>query len=125
MRRCSATKDEDQLKPEAENLQRSRTSALVSIERPEGGYRDRYRSYEAIVNGQKRAEIWRGEKKRIEVDPGPVQVYMKIDSGKSRVVELTLQPGDEAKLRCRPRSAFTALWGITFGRNNYVRLERI
>lgn len=78
------------------NCSANRPTAIVLIERPDRGFPDRYRSYEVIVNGRKRAEIWRGEKKRIEMEPGVVQVYMKIDWGKSREMELTLQPGDEA-----------------------------
>lgn len=98
-------------------------TAFICIGRPDKGYRDRYRSYEVIVNGSKRAVLWRGDSEKIEIDPGAVEVYVKIDWCKSRTLVLSLEPGSEARLRCRPRSALTALYGITFGRNSYIRLE--
>lgn len=98
-------------------------TAYINIERRDGGWRDRYRAYEVLVNGSKRADLWRGDRKRIEVEPGVVEVYLKIDWAKSRIINLDLRPDSEARLRCSPRSLFTTLYGITFDRNNYVRLE--
>jgi hypothetical protein len=52
-------------------------------------------------------------------------VYLKIDWCRSPILRLNLQPGAEARLLCRPRSSLTAIYRITFGRNNYMRLESI
>jgi hypothetical protein len=100
-------------------------TAYLQIERPDRGLRDRYRAYEVIVNGEKQAELWRGDKKRIEVEPGPTQIHVKIDWCRSRTVDLALKPGDETQLICRPRPLVTVIYGVTFGRNNYVRLEEV
>jgi hypothetical protein len=97
--------------------------AKLYIERTLHGYVDRWRSYEVIVNGKPRGELGRGEATMIEVDPGEVEMYMKIDWCRSRILRMTLDPGAEIRLLCRPRSIFTAFYGITFGRNNYVQLE--
>lgn len=98
-------------------------TAKLHIARAPRGYRDSLRSYDVVVNGQVRAQLRRGEATTIEVDPGHVEIYIEVDWGRSRVVGMSLDPGAEAQLLCSPRTALTALYGITFGRNNYVRLE--
>jgi hypothetical protein len=98
-------------------------TARLHIERAPRGYVDRWRSYEVFVNGELRAELRRGETATIEVDSGPVEVFVKIDWCKSRVTQMNLDPGAEARLVCRSRHPLTALYGITFGRDNYVQLE--
>lgn len=37
---------------------------------------------------------------------------------------MSLVDGEEAGVYCWPRSIITAFYGITFGRNNYVQVER-
>jgi len=97
--------------------------AKVRISRTAGGYVDRWRSYEVIVNEEVRAKLLPGEATTIEVDAGQVDVFIGIDWCRSRAVRMDLPPGSEAQLLCRPRSLLTAFYGITFGRKNYVRLE--
>jgi len=76
-----------------------------------------------MVNGVSRASLRRGEKEAIEVSPGELEVYLKIDWCRSRTVRVNLEPGSEARLRCRPRSLLAAPYGLTFGRKNYIRLD--
>lgn len=59
----------------------------------------------------------------IDVDPGEIEIFIRIDWCRSRVVRVTATDGAELRLRCRPRSLVTAFYGITFGRSNYVQLE--
>lgn len=98
-------------------------TAVLHIERAPDGLRDRAGSYEVMVNGELRAKLRRGEKEAIEVRPGSLEVYLKISWCTSRAVTLNLEPGSEARLRCRPRSLFAAPYGITFGRKSYIQLE--
>ena len=98
-------------------------SATLILERTLGGWRDRYRSYEVIVNGRLRGELARGEQRSFEVEAGEVEVYLKIDWCKSRAVRLIVNQGSGVRLECQPRNILTALYGITFGRNNYIRLD--
>lgn len=95
----------------------------IHIERNRHGYVDRYRSYEVVVNGACQAELRRGESKTIEIDPGEVEIFVKIGWCRSRKLQLKVNLGSEARLVCRPRSVVTALYGLTFGRHDYVRLE--
>lgn len=100
-------------------------TAVLHIERASDGLRDRVGTYEVMVNGELRAKLRRGEKETIEVRSGQLEVYLKIDWCRSRAVTLDLEPGSQAHLRCRPRSLFTAPYGIVFGRENYIRLESV
>jgi hypothetical protein len=98
-------------------------NATLVLERPPGQWRDRYRSYEVIVNDQLRGELGRGEQRTFEVGAGEVEIYTKIDWCRSRKIRLNVNPGSEIRLVCQPRNMLTALYGITFGRNNYIRLN--
>lgn len=98
-------------------------TATLLIERAPGGWADSLRAYEVIVNEEKRAELCRGEKRTIEVDPGQTEIYLKIDWCRSKIVHLSLGEGSEARLSCRPRLLFTVLYAVIFSRNNYMRLE--
>jgi hypothetical protein len=98
-------------------------TAFLYLERASNRWVDSLRAYEVIVNGEKRDEIREGEKKTIEVDPGRVEIFLKINWCKSRSVTLDLASDSQAQFYCRPRNPLTALYGVTFGRNNYMRLE--
>jgi hypothetical protein len=100
-------------------------TARLHIERKGGGYVDRWRAYEVIVNGQPRAELKRGEHRTLEIDPGHVEVFLRIDWCRSRVMRMDLTPGAEKHLICRPRSLLTAFYGIIFARDNYVQLHAV
>ena len=98
-------------------------TVTLHIERAPGGWADSLRAYEVIVNEEKRAELCRGEKRTIEVDPGQTKIYLKIDWCRSKIVQLPLGEGSEARLSCRPRLLFTVPYAVIFSRNSYMRLE--
>lgn len=98
-------------------------TATLHLERVSGGWVDSMRAYEVIVNEEKRAELRPGDKGSIEAEAGQIEIYLRLDSGRSRSIALTMEPDAEARLRCRPRRALTALYGATLGRNNYMQLE--
>lgn len=104
-------------------MPKKRTTGVIAVERALGGWRDYFRSYEVMLNGERRADLWRGEKTRIEVDPGAVEIFIQIDWCKSRLLQVNVEAGSEERLVCSPRSLWTTIYGITFGRNDYVRLE--
>lgn len=100
-------------------------TSKVLIERAPGGWVDRYRAYEVIVNGELRTELWRGEKRAIEVDPGEIEIFLRIDWCRSRILRIDASSESDIRLCCRSRSVLTIFYGITFGRDNYVQLEAI
>lgn len=98
-------------------------TANLHIERSSGRWTDSLRSYDVIVNGEKRAELLPGEQKSIEVNPGRVEVFLSLDWARSPVVSLDVEPGSEVRLRCRPGNPLTAFYRITLGRHKYMHLE--
>lgn len=96
---------------------------VLHLERPSGDYADSLRVYDVVVNDEKRGELGPGEQISIDVEPGPVSVFLRLDSGKSKSISLNLDSDGEVRLRGRPRSALTALYRATLGRRNYMRLE--
>jgi len=99
------------------------TCRLV-IERSPKGWVDRFRAYEIVVNGQVRGELRPGETREVSVEPGEAGIFLRIDWCKSRTLRVHASSESETRLTCRPRSIWTAIYGITFGRGNYVQLER-
>lgn len=100
-------------------------TAWLHIERASRGFVDCFRAYEVIVDGELRDEIRFGEKRTIEVDSGQVEVFMRIDWCRSRIVRMSLEPGSEQRRFCRPRSLLTAFHGFTLGRENYIQVEEL
>lgn len=98
-------------------------STQLHMERASAGYVDRYRAYKVIVNGEPKAELRRGDVKKIDVDPGEIEVYLKIDWCSSRKIRIALKTGETVRVCCRPRSLATAFYGLTFGRHDYVHLQ--
>lgn len=99
-------------------------TTAIRLVRDPGGWVDRLRAYRVVVNGHTRAEIRAGEDCVVEVEPGPAEVFLKLDFCRSETVRLDVPVGTEAQLRCSPRSLVTVLYGISFGRDRYMRLER-
>jgi len=97
----------------------------IRIGRIDGGWVDRARPYDVVVNDVARGRLRRGEETEIDVDPGVQVVYLKLDWCRSKSVRLELEPGEEVELRCKPRSPLTVLYGITLGRKNYMSLVRV
>lgn len=93
------------------------------IERASRGWTDRFRAYEIFVNEEPRGEVRRGGQVAVEVDPGPIELRLKIDWCRSRLLRFDLKPGDEIHVYCRPRWLLTALYAVAFARNDYMQIE--
>lgn len=99
-------------------------TAFLNIERSDDGWVDRYRAYEVIVNGQKRADLRRGEQRTIEVGSGQIVVVVKIDWCSSHPLTIAEpEAGSELRIHCRPSNLMAALYSMVFARDNYIRLE--
>jgi len=101
------------------------SSAKIHIERASGGWVDRARAYDVIIDDEPCAKLVRGGCAEIEVEGGKHVVYLRLDWCRSLMLELNLEPGAETQLRCWPRSPLTVLYGMTFGRTDYMRLKSL
>jgi hypothetical protein len=100
-------------------------NSAIQIDRVSNAWADRGRAYEVFINGTSRGTIRRGEHIEIEVDPGPQDVQMAIDWGRSPTMRVDVKPGGRPRLRCRPANPLLIPYMVTFGRNRYIRLESI
>lgn len=106
-----------------QDLPPSTQMAKIHIERSSHGWVDRIRAYDVIIDDEPRGTLTRGKHAEIPLEAGEHAVYLRIDWCSSQIFRINLGPGDKANFRCRPRSVLTLLYGITFGRKNYIQLE--
>lgn len=102
-------------------------SALIHLERTQGGYVDRLRSYEVILDGGRAASIARGQSLTLEAEAGHHALHLRIDWCRSSSVNLDLSAGQEIRIRCWPnaRPTLKLFYWITFGRSRYIGIELV
>jgi hypothetical protein len=99
-------------------------TARIRLERARGGYTDRLRAYQVMLDGTLAGQVKRGQTLVLETEPGTHHVQLTIDWAKSQLVQVELQPGQEVRLRCWPKAnAVSALYRATLGASDYIGLE--
>ncbi len=97
----------------------------ITVERRFVGYMDRLRAYRVMVDGQEIGRVKNGETATYDVTPGQHQVQLGIDWARSPSLTVNVGPGEEIRLLAAPKAnPFTALYYITFGRNQYIDLRQ-
>jgi hypothetical protein len=94
----------------------------LRITRERGGWRDRFRSYDVLVDGEKSSTVGRGKTVVVSVKPGAHSVQLAIDWGHSAEVEVAVEGGVTVELRCAPNTSQSPLKSITSGAAEYARL---
>lgn len=102
-------------------------SALIHLERTQGGYVDRLRSYEVILDDRRAASIARGQSLTLEAEAGHHTLHLRIDWCRSPSVDLDLSEGQEVRIRCWPnaRPTLKLFYWVTFGRSRYIGVELV
>lgn len=102
-------------------------SALILLERTRGGYVDRLRSYEVILDGRRAASIARGQSLTLEAEAGHHTLHLRIDWCRSPSVDLDLSAAQEVHIRCWPngRPTLKLFYWVTFGRSRYIGIELV
>ncbi len=99
---------------------------VIEVARTKAWWRDRFRAYEVLVDGEVAGALKRGEKVAISVEPGWHEVLARIDWCGSPPVALDLAPGQTARLECAPNAhLLLLLLYLTIWRNRYVSLRRL
>lgn len=95
----------------------------VEISRERRRLIDWGRSFDVLIDGRPAGSIAPGETATFSLSPGRHEIQLKLDWGRSQPVAIDLDPGQTARLRCRPRAnLLTDIYWITFGRNRYIDL---
>jgi len=77
-----------------------RDRAMILVTRARHGWRDRARSDQVVVDGQRVASIKRGQRVEVPVSEGRHRVFARINWGDSPAVDVDLGPGGKVELRC-------------------------
>lgn len=92
-------------------------SSSIVVSRNQGGWRDRARSYDIVIDGNQVARIKRGQRVELPITSGRHQVLTRINWGTSETIQLDVLPGESIELFCTTgRSQIDA---------GYIRLSRV
>lgn len=83
------------------------------------------RSIEIHLGKTKIGEVGNGESKVFEVDPGKYILKAKIDWCTSNDIHIEVSSDDIFRYNLTGRNPFLALYYITLGRKNYLKLTAI
>lgn len=75
---------------------------VITLTRVPGGWRDRLRRYQVIVDDEQVAMIKRGERLSLPVTPGRHTVFLRISWARSPALEVDVAPGEAVALECAP-----------------------
>jgi hypothetical protein len=110
----------------ASDARQSPGGAQIVLSRERGGWRDRARSYDVVIDGERVAKIKRGSQVELPVAPGRHEIVLRIDWCGSPVLELEIQPGDSTQLSCAPSgSPAGGLVNVLASPDSYIRLSRM
>jgi hypothetical protein len=76
--------------------------SVIALSRAPGGWRDRLRRYQVVLDGEQVAAIKRGERIDLPVSPGTHSIFLKIDWARSPRLQLDIAPGQVVTLECAP-----------------------
>jgi hypothetical protein len=102
-----------------------RGSAVISLRRQPGFYRDRLRAYRVRIDGNPVGEIAAGETKDFFVPSGEHRIRLSLDGiFTSREIALRMREGEPAEFSCRPSASTIVSLVLTWVRpHRYIRLE--
>lgn len=90
-------------------------------------FRDRLRAYKVVLDGQVIGQIRHGEEAEFAVEPGPHELYLKIDWCRSNTVEFE-NDGPVTVFECgsnlKGPAIFLAILYVTLWRERYLWLRR-
>jgi hypothetical protein len=100
--------------------------ATIAVSRASTPWRDRFRSYELVVDGRTVARLKNGKSASVTVEPGDHRVSMRIDWCRSNAIDVIVGDGERASFECRPNgSIFLLPLYVTVFASRYLELERV
>jgi hypothetical protein len=95
-------------------------ASTIAVSRVPGGWKDRLRRYQVVIDGEQVAAIKHGERVDLPVTPGKHTVFMQISWARSPQLELDVAPGQVVTLECAP----TGSPPVGPGAETYIDLRR-
>jgi hypothetical protein len=101
-------------------------TAIVEVQRDFIGLRDHLRSYQVVIDEEVVGQLGAGESQAFEVDPGPHELFLKVDWCRSEKLTIALKPEQTVAFRCAPNgNPLTEFYWISFGRHRYIKLSKV
>jgi hypothetical protein len=97
------------------------TSSVISLSRVLGGWRDRARRYQVIIDGAQAGWIKRGERLELPVAPGRHSVWLEISWARSPQLDVDVGAGETVSLECEPGTSMP----LGAGSDVYIQLRRV
>ena len=86
----------------------------IVVRRAESRWQDRIRDYKVVVDGQVAARVSNGGEATVTVEPGTHTIYMAIDWGRSKPLDVAVCAEQTIELECGPNvKPFLALVYVT------------
>jgi hypothetical protein len=98
-------------------------TALIRLER-QAAWLGRVRAFHIFLDGKKSGTIRYLESRIFEVQPGPHEIFLKVDWLSSPHLSMNLASGEEMKLICEGNDLAALLWPyfFTFGYRQCIKL---
>jgi hypothetical protein len=93
---------------------------MITLSRVPGGWKDRLRRYQVVIDGEQVASVKHGERVDLPVTAGKHTVYMQISWARSPRLELDIAPGQVVTLECAPTNSPP----LGAGAETYIDLRR-
>jgi hypothetical protein len=97
--------------------------ATIEFYRPRTKWRDRFRSYNLLVDSDQVGKIRSGQTLPIEVSPGRHTAQARISWTGSEPLEFDLAAGSQIRLRVEPAGDSFQVLSQAIGRNPYLRMS--
>ena len=99
--------------------------ATIVLTRAQGAWRDRYRGYAVMIDGEEVAKVRRGQRLEFPVTRGLHEIFLKVDWCRSPSVVVDAQPDEVIRLSCEPGgSARQGLSDVVADTQGYIQLTR-
>lgn len=102
------------------------TPATLVVQREVVGLTDHLRSYKVVLDGSVVSRLRPGESCTLDVSPGTHELFLKIDWGRSKKVNVNLESGQTTQFLCAPRgNVATGLYWATIGSQRSIALTEV
>ena len=105
------------------------SKGLLNLTRSGDFRRDRLRSYQVIIDGERLGKIGSGENREFPISPGRHRLRLKVDWAVSKTIEFDVNETGRVSFACQPNgNSFTILWDLFLTIGNikpYIKLWQI
>ncbi len=96
---------------------------MLRVEREHAPWRDKFRAYKIVVDGETVGSVRDGASAEVPVDPGHHTLRLTIDWASSPMVEFDIAQGQRSTFRCRPSGGAASFWHAFLKPRSYIDIS--